>query len=210
MLPPGRARSVQRPRRLGGIVSDWFCRLCANQIRGQNTMPAYCPRCGSSKFEQRNRAAASPAPSTAAALEQSSVYAAPSNNPMRRITTPSAGSGPHRERRGAKRVHPKEPVEVRLSWLGPLKALNISATGLSLNTPHRSNPAPSAMCSFVELAERSSSAARWSGVPGRTATARATRQFGTGQASGFSRSPRVSLPSSRSFPRVLGPAAPPS
>lgn len=107
-------------------------------------MPAYCPRCGSSRFEQRNRTAASPAASTAAALEQSSMYAAPSNNPMRRITTPSAGSGPHRERRGAKRVHPTEPVEVRLSWLGPLQALNISASGLLIehSTPFK----PGAVC----------------------------------------------------------------
>lgn len=77
-------------------MSDWFCRLCANQIRGQNTMPAYCPRCGSSKFEQR------------------------------------------------KRVHPKEPVDVRLSWLGPLKALNISATGLLVE--HTTPFKPGAVC----------------------------------------------------------------
>jgi hypothetical protein len=78
------------------------------------------------------------------ALEQSSVYAAPSNNPMRRITPPSAGTGPHRERRGAKRVLPKEPVEVRLSWLGPLQALNISASGILVehNTPFK----PGAVC----------------------------------------------------------------
>ena len=107
-------------------------------------MPAYCPRCGLSKFERRNGAATSPAASTAAALEHSSVYAAPSNNPTRRIITPSAGSGPHRERRGAKRVHPKEPVEVRLSWLGPLKAVNISASGLLVehSTPFK----PGAVC----------------------------------------------------------------
>jgi hypothetical protein len=63
---------------------------------------------------------------------------------MRRITTPSAGSGPHRERRGAARVHPKEPVEVRLSWLGPLQALNISASGLLVE--HTTPFKPGAVC----------------------------------------------------------------
>jgi hypothetical protein len=42
----------------------------------------------------------------------------------------ATGPGPHRDRRGAARVQPREPLEVRLSWYGPLRALDISATGL--------------------------------------------------------------------------------
>lgn len=107
-------------------------------------MPAYCPRCGSSKLERMSGPAASPAGSTAEALQQSRTFPAPSNNPLRRITTPLAGSGPHRERRGAKRVRPKEPVDVRLSWRGPLQALDISATGLLVE--HSAPFTPGAVC----------------------------------------------------------------
>ncbi len=107
-------------------------------------MPAYCPRCGSSRLERMTRPAASPTGSTAEALQQSSAYAAPSNNPLRRITNPLAGSRRHGERRGAERVRLKEAVEVRLSWHGPLRALDISATGLLVE--HSAPFTPGSVC----------------------------------------------------------------
>jgi len=93
-------------------MSDWFCQACGNRIRGRSQMPAYCSRCGLNKFLRTDGPTAS--------------HATRTNGFPPACSTPE----PHRDRRSAMRVQPKEPLEVRLSWYGPLRALDISATGL--------------------------------------------------------------------------------
>jgi hypothetical protein len=111
-------------------MSDWFCQACGNRIRGRAQLPAYCPRCGLNKFLRISGPAASQVPGPGKDTQTLGTSAPPSDTSLRSPAPLSTASGPHRDRRSAKRVEPKEPLEVRLSWYGPLHALDISASGL--------------------------------------------------------------------------------
>lgn len=111
-------------------MSDWFCQACGNRIRGRTQVPTYCSRCGLNAFLQRSGPPASQATDTAGFPRTFSTPVPPPDTPLRPPMPIPAVPGPHRDRRSATRVQPKEPLEVRLSWHGPLQALDISATGL--------------------------------------------------------------------------------
>ena len=111
-------------------MSDWFCQACGNRIRGRTQVPTYCSRCGLNAFLQRSGPPVSQATDTAGFPRTFSSPVPPPDTPLRPPMPIPAGPAPHRDRRSATRVQPKEPLEVRLSWHGPLQALDISATGL--------------------------------------------------------------------------------
>lgn len=114
----------------GDIMSDWFCQACGNWIRGRIQVPAYCPRCGLKQFLRTGRPTTPQAAGTAGFPAAFSSPAPASETPLPPPTPDPTVPGPHGDRRSARRVQPKEPLEVRFSWHGPLRALDISATGL--------------------------------------------------------------------------------
>ncbi|MFI5340874.1 MAG: PilZ domain-containing protein [Candidatus Methylomirabilales bacterium] len=131
-------------------MSDWICRFCGNTVRRRTQRPAYCPRCSMNKFEQTSERPAAFTRSTTE-LPQASRDPAPSAGlQFRRLRTGTTDPGPHRERRRAQRVQPKEPLEVRLFRQAPLQALNISANGLLVE--HSVSFPPGAVCD-VELCQ---------------------------------------------------------
>ncbi len=111
-------------------MSEWFCQACGNRIRGRTLLPAYCPRCGMNQFLRTGEPTTSQDTGTAGFPPALSPPAPASDTTVRPPTPIPTVPGPHRDRRSATRVQPKEPLEVRLSWYGPLRALDISATGL--------------------------------------------------------------------------------
>ena len=95
----------------------------------------------------------------------------PADLQLRRFSVlPEAAPAPRRERRRAKRVRPKEPVHVRLSWGPPLPILDISAVGLLVELTRLVKPGT--RCE-VEL-ERSGQTVRLRGEVVRSSVASGT------------------------------------
>lgn len=111
-------------------MSEWFCQACGNRIRGRTQLPAYCPRCGLNRFLRPDGSMTSQATGTAEFPLALGTPVPAADTPLQPPTPIPTVPEPHRDRRSATRVQPKEPLEVRLSWHGPLRALDISATGL--------------------------------------------------------------------------------
>lgn len=111
-------------------MDEWFCQACGNRIRGRIQVPAYCPRCGLNQFLRTGGPKASQAIGTAGIPPEFSSSAPASDTPLRPPTSISSVPAADYDRRSAPRVQPREPLEVRFSWYGPLRALDISATGL--------------------------------------------------------------------------------
>ncbi len=114
-------------------MPDWICSICGKTFRGRLQVPLFCPRCGLGLFDpleeetpprsESNVAppAEPPAPPSAPVSESASALQAASTP-----VVPIHGPGP----RPAKRIRPKEPLEVRFPRTIPLEALDISASGL--------------------------------------------------------------------------------
>ena len=123
-------------------MSDWTCHFCTNVIRGRSRAPAYCSRCGHTSFQVDRISPHSRVPGTVSPVPLPDVE-------LRRFSVVSdTPSKPRRERRRAKRVRPKERLEVRLCRIGPLKVVDISPVGLLIE--HKSPFAPGCVCE-VEL-----------------------------------------------------------
>jgi len=116
-------------------VNDWICQICGNTIRDRSRAPSYCPRCGLGDFILVGDEPGSPADGVSAA---STNVPSPRLSPSRRLvevanpplTALPAALAPPSHCRPAKRIRPKDPLEVRLPRTVPLQALDISATGL--------------------------------------------------------------------------------
>ena len=129
-------------------MSDWICRFCGNTVRRRTQRPAYCPRCSMNKFEQRSERPAASTRSTAELPQASCSPAPPAGLQIRWLRTGTTDPRPHRERRRAQRVQPKESLDVRLFRQALLQVLNISTNGLLVE--HSMPFPPGAVCD-VEL-----------------------------------------------------------
>lgn len=116
-------------------MNDWTCQTCGNTIRDRSRAPSYCPKCGVGDFilvTDGPESAADNSPTVAPILASLGFSAA------RRLveiedrppTVLPAPPEPRRKCRPAKRIRPRDPLEVRLPRTAPLHALDISATGL--------------------------------------------------------------------------------
>lgn len=116
-------------------MNDWTCQTCGNTIRDRSRAPSYCPKCGLGDFILGGDGSESPADSFPSL---SPIFASLRISPARRLVeiedrppaTLPAPPEPRRKGRPAKRILPKDPLEVRLPRTAPLQALDISATGL--------------------------------------------------------------------------------
>ncbi len=151
-------------------MSNWICQYCTNVTRGRSRAPAYCSRCGHGNFQVEENGTGvflhgmkqiptgSPVPGTVSPVALPDLQ-------LRRFTIVSnAPSQPRRERRRARRVRPKERLQVRLCQIAPLEAVDISAIGLLIE--HTSPFRPGCVCE-VELC-RSSQKVRLRGEVVRT------------------------------------------
>jgi len=117
-------------------MTGWICQHCRSIVWRRTGAPGSCPKCGLSKFEPVADRPASPSRRGAPIPHEPgpsgpTMPAPPADLQLRRFSVlPEAAPAPRRERRRAKRVRPKEPVHVRLSWGPPLPILDISAVGL--------------------------------------------------------------------------------
>ena len=134
-------------------MTDWACRICGNTVRGKTHSPSYCPRCSIGTFEAVGVSLASaqqrvsPIPLDPTP-PRSKPVAPPAEVEHRRVTNTPAAPEPPPPCRPAKRIRPKDPLEVRLARITPLQALDISATGLLVE--HARPFAPGSICE-VEL-----------------------------------------------------------
>lgn len=116
-------------------MNDWACRTCGNTIRDRSRAPSYCPRCGLGEFILVVNGPAAPRDGVASVsgkfpslgINASRLLAEIENRPL---TAVPVVSEPRPRSRPAKRIRPRDPLEVRLPQTGPLQALDISATGL--------------------------------------------------------------------------------
>jgi predicted nucleic acid-binding Zn-ribbon protein len=129
-------------------MSDWICKFCGNTVRRRTQRPAYCPSCGLNKFKQTSERPAASTRNTPELPQASRDPALSADLHFRRFRASTTVPGPHRERRRAQRIQPKQPLEVRLFRQAPLQALDISANGLLVE--HRMSFPPGAVCD-VEL-----------------------------------------------------------
>jgi hypothetical protein len=115
-------------------VNDWTCQTCGNTIRDRSRVPSYCPRCGLGDFILVGDDLASPTDGVSAIsanlpslrLSPSRLLVEVAEQPLTAL--PAALAPP--KCRPAKRIRPKDPLEVRLPRTVPLQALDVSATGL--------------------------------------------------------------------------------
>jgi len=116
-------------------MSDWVCIVCGREIRGTPRMPNYCSHCGFTLFKRSKTdsplSSRSSPPSNRG--ESSPVTSVPEPSPDFQVTllkpippTPI----PKKERRGAKRVQPSQPLQIQFSLNQALQVLNISLSGL--------------------------------------------------------------------------------
>jgi hypothetical protein len=151
-------------------MTNWICQHCTNVIRERSRAPACCSWCGHGDFQvEENGAGAfsdgmkqlpadSPPPGMVCPVALPEMQ-------LRLFTLASgAPSRPRGERRRARRVRPKEHLEVRLCHIAPLQAVDISAIGLLIE--HTSPFRPGLVCE-VEL-RRSSRKVRLRGEVVRT------------------------------------------
>lgn len=116
-------------------MNDWNCQTCGNTIRDRSRVPSYCPRCGLADFILAGDEPASPNDGVSAVstklpslrLRPSRLLVEFAEQPL---TALPAALAPPPKCRPAKRIRPKDPLEVRLPRTAPLQALDISATGL--------------------------------------------------------------------------------
>jgi hypothetical protein len=116
-------------------MNDWTCQICAITVRDRSRAPGYCPHCGLAYFRRAGEPEATPPRGTSpVSLDPPALRTsqpAPVADAQHRHFTPMPGaSEPGREGQPARRVRPKEPLEVRLARSASLQALNISMTGL--------------------------------------------------------------------------------
>lgn len=116
-------------------MNDWTCQICGNTIRDKSRAPSYCPRCGLGEFILVGDGPASPADGVpAVSTKLPSLRLSPSRSLVEVVEQPltalPAALAPPPQCRPAKRIRPKDPLEVRLPRTAPLQALDISATGL--------------------------------------------------------------------------------
>lgn len=124
-------------------MPEWMCRICGNVLRDRAHPPSYCARCGLGKF--MNLEAVQDIPPTLTIPESSPevilaerapLTAAPPEprvvplTPAAAAPKPARGSNGSRSRQPAKRVQPREPLEVRFARSAPLDPVDISVTGL--------------------------------------------------------------------------------
>ncbi len=102
-------------------MSDWVCRFCGTIVRGRINVPHYCVKCGPGKFEHLVSGHEQSSPRNGSAAP-----AAVTSAPLPTVYMSRA------ESRTAKRIKPSEALLVHLSWVGPLRVVNISATGVLL------------------------------------------------------------------------------
>lgn len=135
------------------ITSDWTCRVCGNFVRGRAHPPAYCSKCSVGTFLQTDGASPSPSRGTLAGpsmptLPGSALSARLADSDPRQLTNGPKAPGRGQRCQPAKRLRPKEPLEVRLARTMPLEAVDISVTGLLVE---HARPFPPGSICEVEL-----------------------------------------------------------
>lgn len=117
-------------------MPDWMCTLCGNTVLDRPRAPSYCGRCNVGEMIQLGSASdVSPTlPSPPPPLPIAAASPAPLSDPIQGAQVAPAGAavstGRTRGPKPAKRVQPREPLEVRFARSAPLDPVNISATGL--------------------------------------------------------------------------------
>jgi len=127
-------------------MPEWMCRICGNVLRDRARPPSYCARCGLGKF--MNLEAVQDIPPTLPVSESSPEVILAEGTPLAAATPelrvvplipategapaigPRRGSNGARSRQPAKRVQPREPLEVRFARSAPLDPVDISVSGL--------------------------------------------------------------------------------
>jgi hypothetical protein len=114
---------------------DWTCRVCGNMVQGRALPPAYCPKCSVGTFARTADPPHHPIQSDPAAPATPSLSPVGPSRPLanpepRPLASAPEAPGVRKGSRPAKRIQPKEPLEVRIARTTSLLALNISATGL--------------------------------------------------------------------------------
>jgi len=134
-------------------MTDWVCQICAKTVLGRTRAPSYCPKCGLGIFSAIEDPLTSPSradipvPPDSPSL-RSSPSAPLADVPPQALTATPATPEPPPKCRPAKRIQPKQPLEVRFARTVPLEALDISTTGLLVE--HARPFAPGSICE-VEL-----------------------------------------------------------
>ena len=117
-------------------MPDWMCTLCGNTVRDRARAPSYCGRCSVGDMIQLGSVSEipaispSPTPSPPMAATSPAPYSDSVQGAHATLAAPVAPTARTRSPKPAKRVQPREPLEVRFARSAPLDPVNISATGL--------------------------------------------------------------------------------